>query len=189
MGNSLVERQINNIQEKHAIGLKAADIISDGEAIILDAGTTTEQIAKAISKKKRLTVITNAFNIALILSEMKGITVVMTGGIFNVITGCLAGFHAEQFINQFHVDKAFISAGGVNLENVTNTNAFEVQIKHAMMDVADESYLVVTHHKIGRTSLVPFANVKDFHAILTDAGVDQDQVERIQSAGVQIVLC
>lgn len=189
MGLPIDQREIRNIQEKRAIGLKAADMITEGEAIILDAGTTTGQIAKAIKGKKSLTVITNAFNIALELSGAQGITVVMTGGILNEITGCLAGFHAEQFISQFHVSKTFISAGGVSLDSVTNTNAFEVQIKRSMMAVAEESFLVVTHHKIGQTSLAPFAVPEDFRAILTDSGVDPDSVERFRSRGVEVILC
>jgi DeoR/GlpR family transcriptional regulator of sugar metabolism len=189
MGLPIDQREIRNIQEKRAIGMKAAELITNGEAIILDAGTTTYQIAKALKGKKRLTVITNAFNIAMELSVAQGITVVMTGGILNEITGCLAGFHAEQFISQFHVNRAFISAGGVSLDSVTNTNAFEVQIKRSMMAVAEESYLVVTHHKIGQASLAPFAVPEDFQAILTDSGLDLALAEKFRSRGVEVILC
>lgn len=119
----------------------------------------------------------------------QGITVVMTGGILNEITGCLAGFHAEQFVSQFHVNKIFISAGGVSLTSVTNTNAFEVQIKRSMMEVAEESFLVVTHHKLGKISLAPFAAPEDFKAILTDSGVDPVVVDSFRSRGFEVILC
>lgn len=189
MGLPIHLREIRNIQEKQAIGLRAGEMIQEGEAVILDAGTTTEQIARAIRHKKEITVITNAFNIALELSTVPGITVVMTGGILNEVTGCLAGFHAEQFISQFHVDKAFISAGGVSVTSVTNTNAFEVQIKRSMMAVAEQSLLVVTHDKLGKTSLAPFAGPEEFHAVLTDSGADSAVVAALRSANIEVILC
>ena len=189
MGAPLSEREISSITEKRAIGQKAAEIISEGEAIILDAGTTTEQIARALRNKQNLTILTNAVNIAQELSNAPGITVVLIGGIMNDVTKCLAGFHAEQFVSQFHAAKAFISAGGVTPKRVTNTNAFEVQIKRSMMAAAEETYLVVTHHKIGRTSLAPFARIEDFDVLLTDRDVESSALEPYERKGVRIILC
>ena len=189
MGLPIDLREISNIQEKRAIGLRAGQMIQEGEAVILDAGTTTEQIARAIKHKKDLTVVTNGFNIALELSTAPGITVVMTGGILNEITGCMAGFHAEQFISQFHVDRAFISAGGISLTQVTNTNAFEVQIKRSMMSVAEHCFLVVTHDKLGKTSLAPFATPDEFDSVLTDSGAEETIVADFRGAHIELILC
>ena len=189
MGAPLSQREISHIQEKRAIGLKAAEMVGEGEAIILDAGTTTEQIAIALKDRRALTVITNAINIAGQLRAAAGVTVVLTGGILNDVTGCVAGFHAEQFVGQFHAGKAFISAGGVTVDSVTNTNAFEVQIKRRMMAAAEQSFLVVSHYKLGRTSLVPFARPGDFRAILTDAQADPEVVSGLRALGTEVVLC
>jgi DeoR family fructose operon transcriptional repressor len=189
MGTPIDQREIRDIQEKQAIGLKAAELVQPGEAVILDAGTTTEQIAKSLNDKLDVTVITNGLNIAMALSKAPGVTVVMTGGILNEVTGCLAGFHAEQFISQFHVNKAFISAGGATLSSVTNTNAFEVQIKRSMMSVAEHSYLVIDHHKLGKTSLAPFATVDEFRAIFTGSGGNPEIIEELRARGTEIILC
>ena len=189
MGRPLNERQVSNIIEKRCIGLKAAELISDGEAIILDAGTTTGQIAEAIKNRKGLTVITNAFNIAKELLDAPGITVVLTGGILNNITMSVAGFHAEQFVKQFHVSKAFISAGGVTIDEVTNTNGFEVQIKRNFMSVAEQVILTVNHEKIGREALASFAKIGDFDTLITDAGISDEDVEKIRKKGIEVILC
>ncbi len=189
MGVPLAQREVNHIQEKRAIGLRAAEMVGEGEAVILDAGTTTEQIAIALKDRAALTIITNAINIAAHLRTAAGVTVVLTGGVLNDVTGCVAGFHAEQFLGQFHAAKAFISAGGVTVDTVTNTNAFEVQIKRRMMAAAEQSFLVVSHHKLGRTSLVPFARPGDFKAILTDAQADPEIVARLRELGTEVVLC
>jgi len=75
------------------------------------------------------------------------------------------------------------------LDSVTNTNAFEVQIKRSMMGVAEESFLVVTHQKLGKTSLAPFAAPEDFREILTDSGADPDIAEGFRSRGIEVILC
>ncbi|MGQ9631437.1 MAG: DeoR/GlpR family DNA-binding transcription regulator [bacterium] len=189
MGPTLAERLDEFLDEKSRIGRKAAELIRDGESIILDAGTTTAQIAKHIGGRRGLTVITNAINIALELASSPGIATILTGGILSDITKCTAGFHAEQFLSQFHVSKAFISAGGVTPEGATNTNTFEVQMKRTMMRVADEVILVVAHNKIGTVSLAPFASIEDIHKIITDDGAPKDVVEAIRGKGVEVILC
>jgi DeoR/GlpR family transcriptional regulator of sugar metabolism len=73
----------------------------------------------------------------------------MTGGFLNEINGYLAGFHVEEFVSQFQESKTFISAGGVSPDTHSRINSFEVQIKRNMMTGTEESFLVVTHHKIG----------------------------------------
>ena len=72
----------NHIEEKREIARKAVSFIREGECIILDSGSTTTEIAKLLTQYKELTVITNALNIALILGENPGITLIVTGGDF-----------------------------------------------------------------------------------------------------------
>lgn len=189
MGIPLGEREIHFIDEKRRIGLKAIEMIPEGSSVLLDAGTTTEQIAQAIRDRNGLTVITNAMNIILRLSDAKGIVSVSTGGVLNTITKCFSGFHAEQFLSQFHVDIAFISAGGVTERGLTNTNAVEVQIKKTMIEVSDLVVVAVTHDKIGKVSLSPFADLDAVDLILTDSGADPAVVEKIERRGPKFVVC
>ena len=111
------------------------------------------------------------------------------GGVINETTRCVAGFHAEEFIRQFHANTAFVSAGGVTTEGVMNTNAFEVRIKQSMIKAAERVVLVVTRDKIGKVSLAPFANLEDIDMIVTDAKADAPEVEAIRRKGVEVVLC
>lgn len=189
MGMPLGEREVHFIEEKRRIGLKAIELIPDDSAVLLDAGTTTEQIAQAIRDRNGLTVITNALNIILRLADANGIASVSTGGVLNPITKCFSGFHAEQFLSQFHADVAFISAGGVTERGLTNTNAVEVQIKRTMIEISDLVVVAVTHDKIGRVSLSPFAELDSVDIILTDGRADPRIIESIQERGPRVVLC
>ncbi len=189
MGMPLGEREVHFIEEKRRIGQKAIELIPDDSAVLLDAGTTTEQIAQAIRDRSGLTVITNALNIILRLADANGIVSVSTGGVLNPITKCFSGFHAEQFLSQFHADVAFISAGGVTERGLTNTNAVEVQIKRTMIEISDIVVVAVTHDKIGRVSLSPFAELDSVDVILTDEKADPRIIESIRQRGPRVVVC
>jgi len=177
-------------KEKERIGYAAAEMIKDGEAIILDAGTTTMQIARCLNNERNLTVVTNAVNIGMELSNKKGVTVVLTGGIFREISVSLVGPLAEDFLNNnIHVDKVFLSAGGVNVENgVTNANTIEVPIKRAMVRAAKETILVVTHDKIGKSSFTQIVPINEVDKIITDRDSPKDQVELIRKQGIEVIL-
>lgn len=188
-GPPLREREIKLIDEKRCIGIRAAELIPDGAAIILDAGTTTEQIAEAIRDRSGLTVITNAMNILFSLSEASDIVSVSSGGVLNTITRCFTGFHAEQFLSQFHVDLAFISGGGLTADGMTNTNTLEVQMKKTMISIADKVYAVATHDKIGRRSLAPFATLNQFAGIITDRKANKNELAELEKRGAEIIIC
>ncbi len=189
MGIPLGEREDRFAEEKLRIGRKAAEFIGDGEAVILDAGTTTERIIPFLVDKRNLTVVTNGLNIAESLMGIPGVTSILVGGIVNETTRCTAGFHAEEFIRQFHVSTAFISAGGVERNGVTNTNVFEVEIKRSMIRSAAKVVLVATHDKIGTVSLAPFAGLEEVDALVTDVEADEKALAPIRERGVEVYLC
>lgn len=189
MGQPLSDREIQLIEEKRRIGQRANGLIPNGAAVFLDAGTTTEQIAVALHDRIGLTIITNGLNIILRLVDASGLVIVSTGGSINTITRCFVGFHAEHFLSQFHVDVAFVSAGGVTERGVTNTNTIEVQMKKTMLEIADKSVLVVTHDKIGRTSLAQFAELGEIDTIITDDKADPEYLDRLRARGPDVISC
>jgi DeoR/GlpR family transcriptional regulator of sugar metabolism len=176
-------------EEKNRIGRKACEFVGGGQAVILDAGTTTERMIPGLRGIQGLTVITNGLNIARGLSGLPGITTVLCGGILNEVTGSLAGFHAEEFMKQFHVATAFLSAGGVTVDGAANTNAFEVRIKHSMLEAAERAILLVAHDKIGRKAFAPFARLEEIDVVITDDDAPPGEVERLRAAGAEVILC
>jgi DeoR/GlpR family transcriptional regulator of sugar metabolism len=189
MGAPLGQRQDQFMEEKTRIGRRACGFVGMGQAIILDAGTTTERMIPGLREISGLTIITNGLNIARGLSGCGGVTTVLCGGILNDVTGSLAGFHAEEFMKQFHVATAFLSVGGVTAEGAANTNAFEVRIKHSMLETAERVILLATHEKIGRQAFAPFALLDEIDIVITDAEADPEEVERLRAAGAEVILC
>jgi DeoR family transcriptional regulator, fructose operon transcriptional repressor len=174
--------------EKERIGRKAAELVHDGQAVILDAGTTTMQIAHHLHEKRNVTVVTNAVNIGLELARFDSLTVVLAGGILRDISKSLVGPMTESFLGQsMHVDVMFLSARGVSVEaGVTNANTIEVPVKRAMIRAAHQVILVVTHDKIGKQSFTSIAPIESISAIITDTGADRALIESLQARGVQV---
>ena len=140
-----------------------------GDTVLLDAGTTTVEIARLLADKN-ITIITNS---AIITSEDihgKGtIEIYSTGGLFRPTTKSLVGPAAEHFLRQIRPDKAFIAANGITLESgATTAHASEASIKNTMIGISKEAYLVVDHSKFGKEYFSVIAPAKAFTGIITD---------------------
>jgi DeoR family fructose operon transcriptional repressor len=183
-------RENKSPAEKQRIGREAAKLVPDGGAVILDAGTTTMQIARNLHEKRNLTVVTNAVNIGLELARTGKLTVVLTGGILRELSKSLVGPLVEDFLSgSIHVDQLFLSAGGVSVDaGVTNANTIEVPIKRAMIRAAREVILVVTHEKIGRRSFTQIAPLEAISTIVTDTGADAEMIASLEARGVKVIL-
>ena len=123
------EKKEEFLREKEAIGALAASLLEDGDSVILDTGTTTLEIAKRI-KDLRLTVITNALDIAEELSDVANIQLILTGGILRGNTRAMVGSLAEGTLKHFKADVAFIGANGISIEEgLTTPNHVEAMTK------------------------------------------------------------
>jgi DeoR family transcriptional regulator, fructose operon transcriptional repressor len=176
--------------EKERIGRKAAGLVHDGDAIILDAGTTTMQVARHLQEKRNLTVVTNAVNIGLELARNDSITVVLTGGILRELSKSLVGPLTEEFlIGNIHVDTLFLSARAVSIAaGVTNANTIEVPIKRAMIRAARQVILVATSDKLGKQSFTQITPLETISMIVTDAGADPALLAEFEARGIKVVL-
>jgi DeoR family transcriptional regulator, fructose operon transcriptional repressor len=182
-------RSDEHLEEKVRIAEKAAELINDGDSIILGAGTTVAQIGKAIKNKKRdLKVVTNALSIIQELMDAKNITLVLVGGVINEGERSFVGFHAVDLIKQFHVNKAFLSCSGVTSEVVSNNDTYEVEIKRAIRSISERLILVTIHERIGRLSLVPVMKTKEIDSIITGSGGSTAEIEKIRNAGVEVFI-
>jgi DeoR/GlpR family transcriptional regulator of sugar metabolism len=178
-----------NIAEKVAIARKAVEFISDGDTIILDSGSTTTEIAKLLTGYRNLTVITNALNIALILGAQMGITVIVTGGEFKAPTLSLTGQKAADFFQSLHVDKLFLATAGIALKSgLTYPGISDICVKRAMIDSANETYLVADSTKIGKSSFASLGALSLINYLITDSKIRQEDIAWLKNYDVQFVI-
>ncbi|MDR0270806.1 DeoR/GlpR family DNA-binding transcription regulator [Paenibacillus sp.] len=186
---TFIKRSQMHQHEKQAIGKTAASLVKEGETVLLDNGTTTIEIMRELMERSDVTVITNSLPILLCALEgFKG-KIIFAGGEVNM--GCQAstGAIAHQLLDQFKVNKAFISAGGISLaDGITEYNLEEALLSRKMMQRAEESILVADHSKFGVTTFTQIAPIEQISMIVTDPGCSQEWIEALNKLDVEVLI-
>lgn len=171
-----------NISEKIAIAHKAVSFIENGDTIILDSGSTTTEIAKLLVDFQNITVITNALNIALILGAHPNINLVVTGGEFKAPTLSLTGQKAADFFYNLNVDKLFLATAGITLKSgLTYPSISDICVKRAMIESANEVYLVADSSKIGLNSFASLGALSLINLLITDSTISKENEEMLKA--------
>ncbi|UCF98327.1 MAG: DeoR/GlpR transcriptional regulator [Spirochaetaceae bacterium] len=182
-------RSKEGMTEKEKIGRMAASLIRDGSTVIIDAGTTTKQLALYLKSAGSLTVLTNSLEIAEILSENANIIVILSGGILQVSSQHLVGMPAEQFFNQVHVDQLFTSANAISIEKgMLSSNLHIVPIKQKMIDAAREIILIADSSKFDKTGIGQIAPLTAVHKLITDSGIEPQTASAISALGIEVII-
>lgn len=181
-------RSLVNVDEKKEIGKKAASLVNNGESIILDVGTTTLEIAKNLSDKQNLTVITPSLQIAIQLVENQDIKLIVTGGILRRDELSLIGDYAERIFEDVHVDKLFLSAGGVDIDaGVTEVNLEDAVVKRRMQKCAKEIILVTDSSKFDHVALMSIAPIESINKVVTDSSISEDFKQKLTDLGIEVI--
>ena len=183
-----VERHGEFSREKQIIGWTAAQLIHDGEKIILDAGTTTQQVARNLACKQDLAVVTNALPIAEELARCPQVSTIVLGGMLKQKELCNVGPMVTQELARLSVDKVFLSATGFTVEKgVTDPDLQETEVKQAMIRAAREVILVADSSKWGVTTLAQIAPLRAIHKIVTDDSLPVEAIQAIEAEGVEVI--
>ncbi|MBT2498187.1 DeoR/GlpR transcriptional regulator [Agromyces sp. ISL-38] len=181
-----------SVEPKRQIGEYAASLVRSGQSIILDVGTTTLQIARALRARtdlEDLTVFTNGLSLALELEdEIPRFTVVVTGGTLRPKQHSLVHPLASSMLDEVHVDLAFIGCNGVDpVHGVTNANLPEAAVKALMLRSAARSIVVADGSKLGEVHLGRVAPIDAFDALVTDAWAPVALVAELEDAGLSVL--
>lgn len=183
------DRATENMLEKTRIGKYATKYINSGEAIILDSGTTTLQIAKTLNEMPQLqdiTIITNDVNIASVLRSNRSITTIVTGGTLFHDSFMLNGQIANESLHQLSVDKAFIATPALNVEKgLTHFNELLIATKKNMIDASAKRIVVTDHTKIGRRALYTFLPIDQIDLLITDNQTDKKLIDEMYKNGIK----
>lgn len=186
---NIVLQNQEHLSEKAAIARKALEYINDGDTIILDSGSTTTEIAKLITGFKNLTVITNSLNIALTLGVDTDINLVVTGGEFKAPTLSLTGQKAADFFEGLHVDKLFLATAGITLKSgLTYPSISDIVVKRAMIESANEVYLVADSGKIGKSSFASLGALSLIDFLITDSKISKEDISMLKRNDIKMVI-
>ncbi len=184
---SLQEKEQKQLKEKLRIAKAAVSLVEEGHCILLDSGTTTTAIARELRRFSRLTVITNAVNIA---SELAGtdFEVILTGGTLRKNSFSLVGPLAEDVLNEMHADILFLGVDGFDIKTGPMTpNVLESRVNRTMIKAAARVVAVCDSTKFAHRSLALIVPTKAIHTVITDVQISEKDFEALTTAGVEVI--
>jgi DeoR/GlpR family transcriptional regulator of sugar metabolism len=169
MEQEVASRQAQHWEAKEAIARACVRLLSSGEAVFLDNGSTVQQIAHALADSGlRLTMLTGAPAVAEAVADAPGITHILLGGQLRKISGCLLGPLATENLKLFQIGTAFIGVSGVSEGGVTVADLSESRLKAAVVAQAQRVIVPVDHSKVGLSDFVKVCNLEEIDTIVTD---------------------
>ncbi len=185
---SLREKEKLHRKEKLHIASAAARLVSEGQVVILDSGTTTTAIAHALRNFRNLTIVTNSVNIAAELSGAN-VEVILTGGTLRKNSFSLVGPIAEDTLRRLNADILFLGVDGFDvLYGLSTPNLLEAKVNRVMVEVSRRTVAVCDSSKFGRRSLSLIAPPIALHQVITDHGIPKADLRALKKAGIEVTL-
>jgi len=190
ISSSFSARAQVNTAAKQRIARWAADMVEDGDSVLLDSSTTVFHIASFLQGRSNLTIITNGIEVAFALSQNPNHTIILVGGILRHEQALLVGHLGERILENLHIKTAFVSCSGFSVETgLTQVDIQEAQIKSRMIESAEQVIALIDSTKFGKVDLTPFASVDQIAHILTDSSLDARYVEELRQTCAVLTVC
>jgi DeoR/GlpR family transcriptional regulator of sugar metabolism len=187
---SFLTRSRKDYAAKQAIAARAAELVSDGDSILLDASSTVYALAEMLRERSRLRVITNGIEAARALAQNPTNNVILLGGTLNLDGSAISGTLSEQFIQNLHIQTAFLSASGFTpAAGLTEVHVDEAQLKMRMIQAADRVIALVDSSKFGKVDLIAFAQASQITHLYTDQAIEGRWIDALKEAGVSFSVC
>lgn len=180
-------RHAINTDIKRQIARHAADLIQDGDTLMIDPSSTALELTRMLGTKNNLTVITNSVQI---LSEFSNsnMAIISTGGSLRPRSLSLVGQVAHDTLLRYHVDKAIISCKGLDLQNgLTESNEPECELKKHMLRQADKVILLADHMKFDKTAFSKLAELTDIDALITNRKPSEPWMNLLAEKGIELL--
>ncbi|MPQ43889.1 DeoR/GlpR family DNA-binding transcription regulator [Clostridium tarantellae] len=188
--DSILYRLAKNIDRKNGIANIAINLIEENDVIFLDASSINYSIAAMLSSiSKKLTLITNMNRIAIMFDNNPFINVICIGGIYNKNLGATIGSVAISEIESYRINKSFIGAGGINIENnfISNIDLDEAMTKKAIIKNSKNIYIVMENEKFYTDCFYKFSKLEEINAIITDKKPEDNIMNKLIDKEISII--
>jgi DeoR family fructose operon transcriptional repressor len=174
-------------EEKQRIGKATAELLEDGQTLIMDGGSTVAEVARRLLGHS-LQVITNSIAIAQIFYDSKSAELTLTGGYLYPRLGVLLGPTCEEMLTRVAADVLVMGTGGITEAGLSNTNTLVVGSERKMIEVSRRVIVVADHSKFGRQAMAHLTPLETVDVIVTDQPVPPRFEKLLEKCGVELVL-
>lgn len=188
---SYAEKADQNAREKRAIAEAAYRLISDGDAVFLDSGTTTVHLAEllAAGQKRKVMVCTNALSVALAFDKADDMQVILIGGEFRPRILSCTGSLAQETLSMLFFDKGFLTGNHFSVEHgFTTPSLQDADVKRAVVASSKETYMLIDFSKFGNDSLALIAGTGRIGTLVTDSRMPADVAKQFTKEGMRVVM-
>ena len=175
---SFAERLQRMGEAKNRIGRAAAALVKDGEAVVLDSGTTTLWIARHLRSHRNIMVLTSSLAVLDELQGCKDVRLELTGGVYRPNSHDLTGPAVTEALNRVHANKVFFGAATLSFEK--GVMVFDADEPRSLIQSAAERILAVDSGKIGREALYAFCPLRDCDLVITDSGIKPEHLRQLR---------
>jgi DeoR/GlpR family transcriptional regulator of sugar metabolism len=181
------ERQPAQWDKKRAIAARAAQLIQDGDTLLLDGGTTTYEVARLLVGR-HLQIVTNSLPVANLFASSATTDLVLVGGYVYPRTGVSLGPYANQVLASLNVRRTVLSVAGINDRGFYNSNLLLVETERAMLEASEEVIVVADSTKFGHQSLAHLCPLAQIDYLVVDHEIDRAWQQKVKAAGVNLVI-
>jgi DeoR/GlpR family transcriptional regulator of sugar metabolism len=175
------------VAQKDAVAARCAELIKDGDTILLDVGTTAHRLARQLHGRT-VTVVTSSLAVYEELVDDNDIQLILLGGMVRRSYRSLVGYLTEDALRQIHADRLFLGTSGVRPDGqVMDTTVVEVPIKRAMIAAADQVVLLADAGKFPGTGVARVCGPRELHTVVTDAPANPRTRSALIEAGVEVI--
>jgi DeoR/GlpR family transcriptional regulator of sugar metabolism len=181
------QRLIYQVEPKRRIARAAQRLITPGETILLDGGTTTLYLAEELAGQS-LQLVTNSLPIANLFRNDEHVELVVVGGLLYPRYGVLLGPTAEHLLESIHPKTLFFSVAGIHDGALYNQNLLLVQAERRMMEQAQQVVLLADQSKFGQQALSRLCGLEEIDIVVTDAPLSEEHEHRVRDAGCELII-
>lgn len=186
---AILDRQRRNHDAKLRIAAAAAAMIGDGDAIMVEAGTTTSLVGRHLFGRRDVHAVTNSMLFVPYGRSNPALTVTVVGGTFQPVTESVVGPIALRELEQFHVRLAFVGTDGFSLDHGATTHLVEgAEIVRKMVSCAERTILLADSSKYGKVGFTRVLELQSLAAIITDSELSETARAELEEAGVPVTL-
>lgn len=174
-------------KDKEAVAARAAELVRDGDVVLLDIGTTTMRLARHL-RGRRVTVVTSSLAVLDVLRGDDTVELLLLGGMVRRAYHSLVGVLTEEALRQVCADRVFLGASGVRPDGqLVDTTLAEVPVKRAMIGAARETVLLVDRNKFPGTGALRVCGPEEIDVIVTNEGADEATLDACRAAGAEVL--
>lgn len=196
MAISAIAKELS-VKEKHSehqwikekLGKAVAKLITNNERIIIDSGTTTEEVVKALHLHENLVVMTNGLNIAEKLAQIESLEVRMTGGTLRHKSLSFYGRQAEASLSHLRFDKVILGVDGIDLSSgITTHFEHEANLNQLMCQVSKSIIIVTDSSKFNHCGFHVISSLDAIDTLVTDSRIPQEYKDYFESQNINVII-